>query len=140
MWHIDRGEFSNQGIWNRKHNDIGFFQRLVGYSLLGKPDEDVLAIPYGSGSNGKSTVLGAIRDALGEDDILIVQADHGNDPTWHGTDHTRERVPLLLYSPALKESVDLGLRQTYADLGMSIMDNFGLTGLEFGTSFLSELR
>lgn len=45
---------------------IGFFQRLVGYSLLGKPDEDVLAIPYGSGSNGKSTVLGAIRDALGE--------------------------------------------------------------------------
>jgi P4 family phage/plasmid primase-like protien len=45
---------------------IGFFQRLVGYSLLGKPDEDVLAIPYGSGSNGKSTVLGAIRDALGD--------------------------------------------------------------------------
>jgi len=47
-------------------DQIGFFQRLVGYSLLGKPDEDVLAIPYGSGSNGKSTVLGAIRDALGE--------------------------------------------------------------------------
>lgn len=45
---------------------IGFFQRLVGYSLLGKPDEDVLAIPYGSGTNGKSTVLGAIRDTLGE--------------------------------------------------------------------------
>ncbi|KAA3649381.1 MAG: DNA primase [Proteobacteria bacterium] len=45
---------------------IGFFQRLVGYSLLGRPDEDVLAIPYGSGSNGKSTVLGAIRDALGD--------------------------------------------------------------------------
>ncbi len=45
---------------------IGFFQRLVGYSLLGRPDEDVLAIPYGSGANGKSTVLGAIRDALGE--------------------------------------------------------------------------
>lgn len=44
----------------------GFFQRLVGYSLLGKPDEDVLAIPYGSGSNGKSTVLGAVRDVLGE--------------------------------------------------------------------------
>lgn len=44
---------------------IGFFQRLIGYSLMGKPDEDVLAIPYGSGSNGKSTVLGAIRDTLG---------------------------------------------------------------------------
>lgn len=45
---------------------VSFFQRLVGYSLLGKPDEDVLVIPYGSGSNGKSTVLGAIRDALGD--------------------------------------------------------------------------
>lgn len=45
---------------------IGFFQRLIGYSLLGRPDEDVLVIPYGEGSNGKSTVLGAIRDALGE--------------------------------------------------------------------------
>lgn len=45
---------------------IGFFQRLIGYSLLGKPDEDILAIPYGSGSNGKSTVMGAIRGALGD--------------------------------------------------------------------------
>ena len=50
------------------------------------------------------------------------------------------RVVAVVYSPALKKAVDLGLRQTYADLGMTIMDNFGLTGLEFGTSFLSELR
>lgn len=84
--------------------------------------------------------LGQLLTEIHDDELLVITSDHGNDPTWHGTDHTRERVPLLVYSPALKASVDLGIRQTYADLGMSIMDNFGLTGLEFGTSFLSELR
>ena len=77
---------------------------------------------------------------LQDDELLIITADHGNDPTWHGTDHTRERVPVLAYSPALRESVDLGIRKTYADLGKTIMDNFGLTGLQFGTGFLTELR
>lgn len=84
--------------------------------------------------------LGQLLTEIHDDELLVITSDHGNDPTWHGTDHTRERVPLLVYSPALKASVDLGIRQTYADLGMSIMDNFGLTGLGFGTSFLSELR
>ena len=84
--------------------------------------------------------LGQLLTEIHDDELLVITSDHGNDPTWHGTDHTRERVPLLVYSPALKKAVDLGLRQTYADLGMTIMDNFGLTGLEFGTSFLSELR
>ena len=84
--------------------------------------------------------LGQLLTEIHDDELLVITSDHGNDPTWHGTDHTRERVPLLVYSPALKASVDLGIRQTYADLGMTIMDNFGLTGLEFGTSFLSELR
>ena len=84
--------------------------------------------------------LGPLMAELQDDELLIITADHGNDPTWHGTDHTRERVPLLAYSPALTESVDLGIRKTYADLGMTIMDNFGLTGLQFGSGFLTELR
>ena len=84
--------------------------------------------------------LGDFLPQLQDDELLVITADHGNDPTWRGTDHTRERVPLLLYSPAFTAAVDVGIRQTYADLGMTIMDNFGLTGLEFGTSFLSELR
>ncbi|WP_300624002.1 phosphopentomutase [uncultured Megasphaera sp.] len=84
--------------------------------------------------------LGDFLPQLQDDELLVITADHGNDPTWRGTDHTRERVPLLLYSPAFTEAVDVGIRQTYADLGMTIMDNFGLTGLEFGTSFLNELR
>lgn len=84
--------------------------------------------------------LGDFLPQLQDDELLVITADHGNDPTWRGTDHTRERVPLLLYSPAFTAAADVGIRQTYADLGMTIMDNFGLTGLEFGTSFLNELR
>ena len=84
--------------------------------------------------------LGDFLPQLQDDELLVITADHGNDPTWRGTDHTRERVPLLLYSPAFTAAVDVGIRQTYADLGMTIMDNFGVTGLEFGTSFLNELR
>lgn len=84
--------------------------------------------------------LGDFLPQLQDDELLVITADHGNDPTWRGTDHTRERVPLLLYSPAFTAAVNVGVRQTYADLGMTIMDNFGLTGLEFGTSFLNELR
>lgn len=84
--------------------------------------------------------LGKFLPQLQDDELLIITADHGNDPTWTGTDHTRERVPLMMYSPAFTQSVDVGIRSTYADLGMTIMDNFGLTGLEFGKSFLAELR
>ena len=83
--------------------------------------------------------LGDFLNRLGNDDLLIITADHGNDPTWTGTDHTREQVPLLVYGPALKHHANLGTRSTYADLGQTIMSNFGLAALPFGTSFLSEL-
>jgi phosphopentomutase len=85
-------------------------------------------------------MLGKFLPVLQNDELLIITADHGNDPTWSGTDHTREQVPLLMYSPGLQESVNVGTRHTYADLGATIMDNFGLTGLEFGTSFLAALK
>lgn len=84
-------------------------------------------------------MLGQLLPEIQDDELLVITSDHGNDPTWHGTDHTRERVPLLTYSPAFTKSVDLGLRQTYADLGQTIMDNFGLKGLTHGMSFLAEL-
>ncbi len=86
------------------------------------------------------TMLGEFLPLLQDDEVLVITSDHGNDPTWTGTDHTREQVPLLLYSPALTQSVDVGTRKTYADLGMTIMDNFGLSGLSVGTSFLHELQ
>lgn len=85
-------------------------------------------------------MLGDFLPLIQKNELLLITADHGNDPTWHGTDHTRERVPLLAYSPAFSQASDLGIRRTYADLGMTVMDNFGLAGIEFGSSFLPELR
>lgn len=61
-----------------------------------------------------------------EDDLLMITADHGNDPTFHGTDHTREKVPLLIYSPSIKNGRYLEERECFADMGDTILTNFGL--------------
>lgn len=83
--------------------------------------------------------LPKLQQCLGPDDLLILTADHGNDPIHHGTDHTREYVPLLVYSPALPSPVNLGVRSTFADVGATIADNFGVASTGNGTSFLHEL-
>ena len=69
-------------------------------------------------------------------DLLIVTADHGNDPTTPSTDHSREHVPLMVVGAAVKPGVDLGTRETYADLGQSVAELFGAALLPHGTSFL----
>jgi phosphopentomutase len=76
---------------------------------------------------------------LGERDLLIITADHGNDPVHPGTDHTREYVPILLFSPSFKQPRQLSTRSTFSDLGATIADNFGIQAPPNGTSFLSEL-
>jgi len=83
--------------------------------------------------------LSGLLPLLKEDDLLIITADHGNDPTWHGTDHTREHVPLLAYSPSMKESIDLGLRHSFGDIGQTVLANFGLSPYAVGTSFLKDI-
>jgi phosphopentomutase len=77
---------------------------------------------------------------IGENDLLILTADHGNDPTHAGTDHTREYVPLLVWSPILKKPAFLGVRATFADVGVTIADNFGLQAAGQGKSFLHQLQ
>ncbi|WP_439443400.1 phosphopentomutase [Listeria aquatica] len=84
--------------------------------------------------------LGQVLTNLKEDDLLMITADHGNDPGFKGTDHTREQVPLLAYSPSMKQGSSLGIRQTFADLGATVTDNFGVSGSKVGTSFLTELN
>ncbi|MGD8330037.1 MAG: phosphopentomutase [Acidobacteriota bacterium] len=81
--------------------------------------------------------LPLLLDATGERDCLMLTADHGNDPAFKGTDHTRERVPLLVASGC--EPHDLGTRSSYADLGRTVLDNFGLR-TDAGESFLDEIR
>jgi phosphopentomutase len=73
------------------------------------------------------------------DDLLIITADHGCDPTTLGTDHSREYVPLLLFSPAISVPKDLGIRQSFADVGATVADNFHIS-LQAGKSFLSNLK
>ncbi len=69
----------------------------------------------------------------------MVTADHGNDPTTPSTDHAREYVPLLVTGARVRAGVDLGTRRTFADLGQTLADNFGVGPLAHGTSFLAEI-
>lgn len=81
-----------------------------------------------------------LMQRVGEKDLLIITADHGNDPTHPGTDHTREYVPILVYGKGLTAPGDLGVRSTYSDLAATIADNFGIYGTEHGKSFLGLLK
>ncbi|TDM16339.1 phosphopentomutase [Macrococcoides canis] len=84
--------------------------------------------------------LGELLEALREDDLLIITADHGNDPTMPGTDHTREYVPLLIYSKQFDGGAALESHTTFASIGATIADNFGVELPEFGESYLKELE
>ncbi len=73
-----------------------------------------------------------------DDDLLIITADHGCDPTWPGTDHTREHIPVLVYSKKLKPC-SIGQRETFADIGQTVADYFDLQPMDYGTSFLPDI-
>ena len=85
--------------------------------------------------------LGKVIDKLGQNDLLIITADHGNDPTYQGTDHTREYVPFLAYSPAMKGEGVLGIKESFATIGATLAENFNLKMPEntIGESVLNEL-
>lgn len=95
---------------------------------------------YGQALEAFDRALPDIMGQLRDDDLLIISADHGNDPTHPGTDHTREYVPLLVYGPGLKSPGSLGLRGTFSDVGATIAGNFGAKPQEHGKSFLSQLK
>lgn len=86
--------------------------------------------------------LGTLMETLREDDLLIITADHGNDPTYTGTDHTREKVPFLAYSKSMEENGVLPEQETFAVIGATVLDNFGLSMPEgtIGTSLLADLK
>ena len=83
--------------------------------------------------------LGALLSRLGPEDLLVVTADHGNDPTTPSTDHSREQVPLFVTGPKVRAGVDLGTRRTFADVGQTIAELFDVGPLPDGTSFLREI-
>ncbi|MBJ6364005.1 phosphopentomutase [Paenibacillus sp. GCM10012307] len=96
---------------------------------------------YGRALEEYDARLPEVLEKLGDDDLLIITADHGNDPTYRGTDHTREYVPLLVHSPRFQNGGrELSLRKTFADIGATIANNFSVTMPEHGASFLNELK
>ena len=83
-------------------------------------------IGYGKCIETFDSQLKEVIDSAKDDDLIIVTADHGNDPTWYGTDHTREKVPFIMYSKSFKNGKLLEERESFADLGATVLENFGL--------------
>lgn len=112
------------------------FSNMVDFDMLYGHRRDTEG--YAKALERFDSQLPSIFDAMREDDLLILTADHGNDPTFRGTDHTREYVPLLVFGKTAKHGVDLGTRESLSDIGQTIADNFSLE-LSDGTSFLRSL-
>ncbi|MEK4304850.1 MULTISPECIES: phosphopentomutase [Oceanobacillus] len=136
-----------------KDNDDGMVKlsdtlkkEFTGLSFLNLVDFDAKyghrrdPMGYGKALETYDKQLPEILDQLQEDDLLIITADHGNDPIHHGTDHTREYVPLLVYHIGIEEGKELPVRTTFADIGATIADNFNITLPEHGTSFLDDIK
>ncbi|CAN7338131.1 phosphopentomutase [Rossellomorea sp. LjRoot5] len=136
-----------------KHNMDGmdnfiktFNQSFTGLSFLNLVDFDALyghrrdPKGYGEALEEFDARLPEVFDKMTEDDLLIITADHGNDPTAPGTDHTREYVPLLVYSKRFKEGKELPISETFADIGATVADNFNVKMPKFGQSFLTQLK
>lgn len=94
---------------------------------------------YGEALEEFDARLPEIMEKLDDNDLLIITADHGNDPTFQGTDHTREYVPLMVYSPSMKERGRLE-QGFFADISATIAENFGVQNTGFGESFLTDLK
>ena len=113
------------------------FTNLVDFDALFGHRRD--PIGYGNALQEFDVRLEEIMTALREDDLLIITADHGNDPVHAGTDHTREYVPLLVYSPTFSAGGPIPKNETFSDIGATIADNFNVKMPAFGKSFLSLL-
>ncbi len=112
------------------------FANLVDFDMLYGHRRDVEG--YAKALEVFDARLPEIFSAMRGDDLLVLTADHGNDPTKEGSDHTREYVPLLVYGKSAKQGVNLGTRQSLSDIGQTIAENFGLK-LKDGESFLNEV-
>ena len=142
---IDKGYHNESNMDGMDHVDEVMKQDFTGFCFTNLVDFDAM---YGHRRNPKGfgqalmdfdKRLGKVLDEMKPDDLLMVTADHGNDPGFKGTDHTRENVPLLVYSPSMnKSNQSLGLRKTFSDLGATILENFNVEPVK-GTSLYKEI-
>ena len=124
-------------VVNKDFHGISFLN-LVDFDALYGHRRD--PIGYGEALEAFDARMPEVLDALTNEDLLIITADHGNDPTFPGSDHTREYVPLLAFSPRFAEGKELPLSETFADIGATIAKNFNVPMPKFGRSFLSHLN
>ncbi|RYL94998.1 phosphopentomutase [Sporolactobacillus sp. THM7-4] len=139
-WHTESNEDGmNQwiGVLDRDFHGLSFTNLVDFDAKFGHRREPVL---FGRALETFDRQLGEALPKLRADDLLMITADHGNDPGFRGTDHTREYVPLLVYSPRFREGRALPVRKTFADIGATVADNFETEKPEVGTSLLSELN
>ncbi|HKJ04934.1 MAG TPA: phosphopentomutase [Geopsychrobacteraceae bacterium] len=113
------------------------FANLIDFDMLYGHRRDVEG--YARALEAFDRWLPHLQKEMKDDDLLIISADHGCDPTAPGTDHTREYVPLLVWSPSLLHGLNLGVRESFSDVGATIAEQFSIS-LECGTSFLAQLR
>lgn len=104
--------------WGHRRDPEGYAKELVAFDEL----------------------LPQLLENMKEDDVLFITADHGNDPTWKGTDHTREMIPVIIYSKSFKENKGLGERESFACIGATIADMFDVKLPKIGKSLLGELK
>ena len=122
----------------REDFDGLLFVNLVDFDMVFGHRRDVQG--YAAALEAFDRQLPQIQELMGEEDMLILTADHGCDPCHHGTDHTREHTPLLVWGKNLRAGVNLGTRATYADIAASVLDFFGLENTLKGESFYGALR
>jgi len=113
------------------------FANLVDFDTLYGHRNDTAG--YGANLERFDARLAQLLPRLRPDDLLVITADHGNDPTTPSTDHSREHVPVLLQGAQVRAGVDLGTRDTFADLAQTLAEVFGVGPLQHGTSFLADI-
>ena len=148
--------FNGSGIteaYKTVSNDDGMFKTIdfcknknfTGLCFVNLVDFDAIyghrrnPVGYKEAFERFDSLLNEMLKELKQDDLVIITADHGNDPTWTGTDHTREYVPIIVHSKTTKGG-SLGIRKTFADLGAAIAENFEVNSPKIGKSFLKELE
>ena len=114
------------------------FVNLVDFDMVFGHRRDVKG--YAQALEAFDRQIPQIKALMGDDDLLILTADHGCDPCHTGTDHTREHVPLLVWGKKIKENVNLGVRDTYADISATVLDFFGIDNTLKGESFLKTIE
>lgn len=143
---IDEGYHNESNMDGMDHVDHVMAEDFTGFCFTNLVDFDAMyghrrnPIGFGEALMDFDKRLGTVLKNLKDDDLLLITADHGNDPGFKGTDHTRELVPILAYSPSMEHNGSLGVRKTFADFGKTVLDNFDVKGNGVGNSFLSDLK